>query len=250
MNIPIKVGDRMELTQLSSGMNRTLSEKHYTSQLLDYDGGRRAKISVPIYENRIVPLETGDDYQLCFFTKAGLYQCRGRIEKRYKEDNMHVLDVIFLDQLKKYQRRKYYRLDCVMDIKYRMLEKNEMDLLQKYSGDWSARRDLEDGVMEPFEQMEFTWSEGTVSDLSGGGVRFHSREEIQPESIIEIIVHLSFKNQNMPIRFFVRVISCQYIQMEKSFYEIRGEFEYLDEKERELVIQYVFQEQIKRLRKE
>lgn len=250
MNSPISIGDRIELTHTASATNRALSENRYTSQLLDYEEGKMAKISVPIYENRIVPLETGDEYQLCFFTKAGLYQCRGRIDKRYREKTMHVMDVRFRSKLQKFQRRMFYRLDCVMNMKYRMLEEKELDQLQRYSGDWMEGIDEDEQYIQPFEQMEFAWNDGTVADLSGGGVRFRSKEEIQPESIIQIIVHLSFKNRNMPIRFFVRVLACEYKQADKGFYEIRGQFQYLDEKERELVVQYVFEEQRRRLRKE
>lgn len=250
MSSPISIGDRIELTHIASATNRALSQNRYASQLLDYDEDKMAKISVPIYENRIVPLETGDEYQLCFFTKAGLYQCRGRIEKRYREKNMQILAVRFRSRLQKFQRRMFYRLDCVMNMKYRMLEEKELDVLKKYAGDWSEGLDQDELDIQSFEQMEFAWNDGTVADLSGGGVRFRSREEIEPESIIEIIVHLSFKNRNMPIRFFVRVLACERKQMDDSFYEVRGQFQYLDEKERELVVQYVFEEQRRRLRKE
>ena len=84
-----------------------MSDKKYGSQLLDFDGDRTAKIAMPISEGKVIPLEIDDDYNLCFFTNSGLYQCTARIKKRYTENRMYVMDVIFLTPLKKFQRRKY-----------------------------------------------------------------------------------------------------------------------------------------------
>ena len=250
MKMPATIGDRIELTHEASATRRALSEHKYSSQLLDFDEINLAKLSMPIYENRLIPLEVGDEYQLCFFTQAGLYQCRGRVENRYKENNMHVLDVRFLTEIKKYQRRNYYRLDCNLDIKYRMLEPEEQKVLQQLADRWPDSEEVKEGIVEPLDPMEFEWNDGTVSDLSGGGVRFRCKDEFEPETIIEIIVHLSFKNSNMPIHFLLKVISCQPSEMDRRTYEVRGTFEYLNEREREIIVQYVFEEQRKRLRKE
>lgn len=250
MKMPATIGDRIELTHEASATRRALSEHKYSSQLLDFDEINLAKLSMPIYENRLIPLEVGDEYQLCFFTQAGLYQCRGRVENRYKENNMHVMDVRFLTEIKKFQRRNYYRLDCDLDIKYRMLEPEEQKVLQQLADRWPDSEEIKEGIVEPLDPMEFEWNDGMVSDLSGGGVRFRCKDEFEPDTIIEIIVHLSFKNSNMPIHFLLKVISCQPSEMDRRTYEVRGTFEYLNEREREIIVQYVFEEQRKRLRKE
>ncbi len=250
MKIPVSIGDRIELTHEASATHRTLSKNVYNSQLLDLDGTDLAKLSMPIFENRLIPLETGDEYQLCFFTRSGLYQCRGKVEKRYKENNMHVMDVRFLSQIKKYQRRNYYRLSCDMDIKYRMLDPEEQKVLQQLADQWPDSDVPKEGIVEPLDPMEFEWNEGTVADLSGGGVRFRCKDEFESGMIIEIIVHISFKNSNLPVHFLLRVISCEVSETDRRTYEIRGRFEYLNERERDIIIQYVFEEQRRRLRKE
>ena len=66
----ICVGDKIELEHLKSATGRKLSERKYGSKLLDYDGNRIAKIAMPLYEGKIIPLETGDEYTICFFTSA------------------------------------------------------------------------------------------------------------------------------------------------------------------------------------
>ena len=76
MKVAFKIGDRIELTHSKSATGQKLSERKFGSQLLDFDGVRTAKIAMPILESRVIPLEVGDDYELCFFTNSGLYQCR------------------------------------------------------------------------------------------------------------------------------------------------------------------------------
>ncbi len=224
MKITFEIGDRIEMTHLKSVAGHKLSERKYGSQLLDYDGIRTAKIAMPIAENHVVPLEVGDDYNLCFFTNSGLYRCVARIEKRYSENRMYVMDVFFLTDLTKYQRRKFYRLDCMFLIKYREIQ------------------DEENSCGE--------WEEGTISDLSGGGMRFHGKRELKSGSLIEVMLPLSLQSGIVPLSFLMQVIACVHYEGSRIAYEIRGEFKNVKNAEREIVVKYVFEEQRRRLRKE
>ena len=58
----ISIGDRIELVQIRSALRAKVSDSRYISQLLDYDGIRTIKISMPIYEGKMVPLEVNDVY--------------------------------------------------------------------------------------------------------------------------------------------------------------------------------------------
>ena len=88
MKVTFAIGDRIELMHIKSAIGRKVSDKKYGSQLLDFDGDRTAKIAMPISEGKVIPLEIDDDYNLCFFTNSGLYQCTARIKKRYTENRM------------------------------------------------------------------------------------------------------------------------------------------------------------------
>lgn len=238
MDNSFDIGDRIELTHVKSATGRKLSERKYGSQLLDFDEIRTAKMSVPIVENKVVPLEVGDDYNLCFFTKSGLYQCKGRVRKRYIENKMHVMEVIFLTDLKKYQRRRFYRLDCMFSIQYRVIVEDDFQEQQEKS-----QEDLsEESIIE--------WEKGTISDLSGGGIRFHGDHDVPIGTIIEVKLPLSLKSGIVPLTFMMQVIACVHHKERGSIYEIRGEFLEITDREREMVIRYVFEEQRRRMRKE
>ena len=75
----LTIGDKMDLHHIYSAMGGLLAEKTYTSQLLDFDGIRHAKILMPIVGNRVVPLELQDEYELLFCGPAcgEKYFCAG-----------------------------------------------------------------------------------------------------------------------------------------------------------------------------
>lgn len=236
MKVTFAIGDRIELMHIKSAIGRKVSDKKYGSQLLDFDGDRTAKIAMPISEGKVIPLEIDDDYNLCFFTNSGLYQCTAQIKKRYTENRMYVMDVIFLTPLKKFQRRKFYRLDCLFPIRYRIVPKEQFEKKNE------AEQDN--------EKDEILWEEGTISDLSGGGIRFHGNVECKKGDFVEIVLPLSLQSGIIPLSLYMKVVSCVHFEGSGVAYETRGEFLNINEKERETVIKYVFEEQRRRMRKE
>ena len=236
MKVAFAIGDRIELIHIKSAIGRKVSDKKYGSQVLDFDGDRTAKIAMPISEGKVIPLEIDDDYNLCFFTNSGLYQCTAQIKKRYTENRMYVMYVIFLTPLKKFQRRKFYRLDCLFPIRYRIVPKEQFEKKNE------AEQDN--------EKDEILWKEGTISDLSGGGIRFHGNVECKKEDLVEIVLPLSLQSGIVPLSLYMKVVSCVHFEGSRVAYETRGEFLNINEKERETVIKYVFEEQRRRMRKE
>ena len=236
MKVAFAIGDRIELMHIKSAIGRKVSDKKYGSQVLDFDGDRTAKIAMPISEGKVIPLEIDDDYNLCFFTNSGLYQCTAQIKKRYTENRMYVMDVIFLTPLKKFQRRKFYRLDCLFPIRYRIVPKEQFEKKNEAEHD--------------NEKDETLWEEGTISDLSGGGIRFHGNVECKKEDFVEIVLPLSLQSGIVPLSLYMKVVSCVHFEGSSVAYETRGEFLNINEKERETVIKYVFEEQRRRMRKE
>ena len=236
MKVTFAIGDRIELMHIKSAIGRKVSDKKYGSQLLDFDGDRTAKIAMPISEGKVIPLEIDDDYNLCFFTNSGLYQCTAQIKKRYTENRMYVMDVIFLTPLKKFQRRKFYRLDCLFPIRYRIVPKEQFEKKNE------AEQDN--------EKDEILWEEGTISDLSGGGIRFHGNVECKKGDFVEIVLPLSLQSGIIPLSLYMKVVSCVHFEGSRVAYETRGEFLNINEKERETVIKYVFEEHRRRMRKE
>lgn len=246
----ISIGDKIEMTHVKSATRRKLFEYTYGSKLLDYDGFRKAKIAMPIYEGRIIPLEVGDEYELCFFTAAGLYQNHAVVARRFREGKMFVLEMQFLTKPKKFQRRQFYRLDCMMDIQYRLVSQEEKTLrdflIVSHFEDNAQREALE----EKLDEFKREWKSAVMTDVSGGGVRFQCHESVERDTLIEVAFPLWIKDERIPFKSMAKVVATVDINTAASEKELRCAFENISKDNRELLIKYIFEEQKRRLRKE
>lgn len=244
------IGDKIEMTHVRSAVNGALSKRKFGSRILDFDGNRTIKISAPIIGQKVIPLEIGDEYRLCFFTGSGLYECRAVIRKRYIQKRTYMLEAFLITELTKYQRRKFYRLECMFPIKYRQLSETEAELRKRLEQEKFGREEEKKKCLDALHKLPKEWCDGTISDLSGGGVRFHASMQLDQDAMIEVMLPLSMQTGIMPITFIMKVVACTYYEGSRVAYEIRGEFENVTDAERELVVKYVFEEQRRRLRKE
>ena len=241
MNRVFDIGDRIEVSPARISFSDKESDKRYVSQLLDFDDIRTAKISTPLQDGRIVPLRVDEDVQLCFFTKSGLYRCRARIKNRYSENNIPVMDALLISEPEKFQRRKFYRLECTNEISYRRMSAEELRI----------RRELEypnadtEELTKELEELPQYWKTATIMDLSGGGVRFHGSESMDVGETIEVELSLSLKSGMVSLKIFSHIIECT---GESATLKIsRCEFDSISAKERELIVKYVFEEQRRRM---
>lgn len=245
----IHIGDKIEMTHVKSATRRKLSEAKYISNVLEYDGRRMAKISTPIYEGKVIPIQPGDEYNLCFYTSSGLYMSRVRVKSRFREKNMFGLVVELLNRPTKYQRRQFFRLDCVMKMRYRIVTPEEKELR-----DFIAASKFEDPQemevhMQRLEGMMGDWERATLTDISGGGVRFKCREEMKPDQLLEISVPLAFEEETYAFCCMVKVVAIANIVLKgASEIELRCQYFQIEKAKREQVVKYVFEEQRRRMR--
>ncbi len=248
--VVINIGDKIEMTHVKSSSWRKVSENIYASMLLDYDGMRHAKISMPIYEGRVVPLEIGDEYDLCFFTSVGLYRCRAKVSDRSREGRMHVLDVEFLSLPKKYQRRQFYRLECMQEIRFRVISEEEKTLRDFIRASSFEDVTMQEAYERKLEEFKEEWKNVLMTDISGGGVRLQCRDNLAPGMFIEVIIPLTVKGERIIFRSIAKIVFVVEPEGNNSEIELRCEFENIGREQRELLVQYVFEEQKRRLRKE
>lgn len=249
MNNIFSIGDRLEITPVKSAFSYDKNEKRYASQLLDFDNVRTAKIAAPMQDGRLVPLRPDEDIEICFFTKAGLYQCRARVKDRHSDNNVPVLEVLIVTDPQKFQRRKFYRLECTFEIQYRRLSREELALREKLAtskriGDEKAEAACEKEI----EELPKEWRTATITNLSGGGVRFHLSEKLDVGESLEVIVPLSMKNGETSMQLMAHVIDCDKSEdLRSATSDARCEFDSIDNRQRERIVKYVFEEQRRRM---
>jgi len=231
----VKPGDKIDISYLHQN-----NGKVYKSGVFDYLGDYELEITMPTDEGKMVMFHIGFECQFYFYTAKGLYTCEAVITNRYKRDNFFLLSAKIKSPLKKYQRREYYRLECAIDFAYYKIP-NEVANLE-------TTEDLFEAIADPayieLKQLART------RDLSGGGLRFTTMEEIKPGEKVLIVLRLA--NEKMDHMFYLvtDMIACDPIEKAPGLWLARGKFEFKNPKERDLIIRFVFEEDRKKRKRE
>ena len=241
------IGDKLELKKTFRTMDSNNKEVTYTSQILDITADNVLNIAMPIEKGRLIPLSVDDKYQMFVYSNRGLYQCNILITNRYKEGNVHILTVQILSELEKFQRRQFYRLDCILDVPYRVISELETKIIEK------ALRDkftTEEKIKwnHKLEELQKEWYQGTVTDLSGGGARFISEIELEKGSNVSLALNLQIGTIMKQLNIQGVVISSVKLLDRIGYYEHRIKYVDILKEERETIIKFIFEEE-RRLRK-
>ena len=115
----VEEGSKVELRALEHGLGESGAEnttKVYQSRVLQILSEDTLEISMPMEQTRLILLPVESEYDMVFFEENSLYQCFSRIVDRYKSNNVYVLVMELTSNLRKYQRREYYRFSCALDM--------------------------------------------------------------------------------------------------------------------------------------
>ena len=170
MDFRINIGDKLDLKKIEKrlSVDPDRDVPVYISQVLDETDAGDILVAMPVSEGRVIPLNVDDEYNTTFYTKSGLLNCRTLVVGRYKKDALFLLSLRQLTDLKKIQRREYFRLSCRNPLTYRILDDNERD-------------EIEHGFPSTAKIDDDDWKNGIMLDLSGGGIRFVSAFKEVPD---------------------------------------------------------------------
>lgn len=243
----LKVGDRIELKSIYQARTTTADAKIYQSQVLDIIDDYRMNIAVPIESGHLVPLEVGSRYELSFLTSNGLYMCKCEIKNRMKQNNVYYLVLDIISELKRDQRRQYFRLEKIIPLKYRVVSELEMRL--RYFMEKKAYKDDREKrlVTEKLEQLEGMVQEGTIVNVSGGGLKFSSMTK--HENGTNIIVRF-YLEEELFVEAEARIIGVNEVMNQKGRMEYRCEFKKIKKEIRESIVRYIFSEERRQRQKE
>lgn len=239
----IETGNRLELQKIRRiGASE---ETVYVSRFLYQQSEDEAVIEMPVKEGRLMVMEPGEAFQVCFYTNKGLYRCQVQVVSRHYEDKLPVVVIKFQSEFERLQRRQHYRMECLLDMEFYVPEKAALEQMLREKNN----------VQEPLVQTEeeeagesapIQLFAGVTLDLSGGGVRFNS--EHQTEEGSTIVMNIAFPAQTAPQvqLLFAKVLTVVPVPNHTGVYEHRVQFVSITNAERESIIRYIFLEERKR----
>lgn len=202
--------------------------KVYRTKVFDVLSEDQLELMMPLEKGKVILLQVDGEFDLCFYTEKGLYQCYARVLDRYKSNNVYIVVMELSSNLRKHQRREFYRFDCALQMSSRLLEKDEIAAAEQ------GRIYLMPGL--PMRQ-------GIVVDISGGGLRFTANFSYEEGSNICCSYTLNIKGQPKQYNLLGRVLSVRELEDKPGTFEHRIQYVNLDVDEREEIIRYIFEEE-------
>ena len=239
----LQVGNKIDICSLDrSEIRRSENGKMpiLASQLESVEENGELVIQMPIYKGKIILLSLGSRYEMIFYTRKGLYRGVCQVTDRYKEDDLFMVKVALKSGLNKFQRREYFRLECILGMQAYELTRDEA---MKLDG---AR--LKEQLKNP--EMLMTESSAVIVDISGGGIRFIGEKKYEEGDYLAVRTALYNENINQELVVVVAIVSCRQAAPNMPRYETRAEFIHLGSMLRETIIKYIFDEDRKIRKKE
>ena len=232
----ISPGDKVEM---KSTVNVVLPDgtkgiKTYKSSVYDILDEGRLEIVMPKDQTKLVLLPVDGEYDVCFYTHGGMYRADVKIIEIQKINGIYVLVTEMISNLHKYQRREYYRFNCIIEMMAREMTKKETDIYAE-------------GLAELLPQSDMI--RGVIVDISGGGARFVSRQLFRESSMILMRFELPILDMEKSFLLVGRVIYSSEIVNRANEFESRVKFELIDSVKREKIIRYIFNEERKNRKK-
>lgn len=219
-------GTRLQLQKIvRSKTDEKKVIKTYDSRVLDILSDERIEVSMPFEKTKLVLLSIDEEYNLFFYTTNGLYQCSARVAERYKNNKVYSVIFELTSNLRKFQRRDYYRFSCALEMKTRALQEDEIKAVEKNEQPSDREQPLQKCV---------------IVDISGGGLRFVSPYVYEVNSMILCKYSLWIDGENKEFTLVGKVLSVKQSEKRPDVYEHRLQYVNMEDEKREEIIKYIF----------
>lgn len=202
--------------------------KVYRTKVFDVLSEDQLEIMMPIEKGKVILLPVDGQFDLCFYTEKGLYQCFARVLDRYKSNNIYIVVMELTSNLRKRQRREFYRLGCALEVEFRALAAQEIAV-------------LEQNRFRPVGGLPM--KKGTVADISGGGMRFLADSGFETGTMICCTYTLPVRGKDKLYQIAGRVLRSEELEGRPGVYENRVQYINIDVDDREEIIKYIFEEE-------
>lgn len=231
----ISPGNKIQLQKIHRMKEENGENKVYDSQVIDIISDERIEVSMPFVKSKLVLLPVDGEYNVFFYTSGGLYQCAARVADRYRNNNVFSVLLELTSNLRKYQRREYYRFSCALEMNSRTLEETEIQAVES-----------NDKLLVP----ELPLQRSIIVDISGGGLRFVSDYAYEVDSMILCKYDLWISGESKNFNLIGKVLAVKEVENRPGVYEHRVQYVNMDKDNREEIVKYIFDAERKSIQKQ
>ena len=229
----ISHGDEIFLQSTSLNVeDKAENRECYRSIVYDILSEDTLEIIMPIDKNKWIPLNRKIQYEIYFYSKKCPYKSLVRIIDSYRKNNIYIIQVKLTSSLNAYQRREFYRYSCLIDMESRYLTEEEIRMVELRT--------------KPEIQQNLPLNKGVIVDISGGGCRFITQKQFEIDSLIYCTFELQKGECYESYEVIIKVLAVKKFKNKIYEFEHCGQFYNIDEKRRENIIKYIFEDERKK----
>ena len=233
----LKVGNKIEIDKISKIKENNVRSDVYVSQILELnENNGELTASMPIFEGHIVPLSVDQELNVYFYSEKGIFKAKCKVLSRGKENEIYIMQLKLISEMKKFQRRQFYRLPCNIEAIIRMLNDEQVDTY--------LRNHLPPKVSS--EQADI----GMIVDISGGGVRILTETKLDIDSCIFMTFPIKMNIGDITIEVLGKVVDSIESPNRNNYYDNRIQFKEIDIELRDTIVKYIYEQQLKIQRRE
>ena len=235
----ITPGCRLDILEMDEKENK--SNKTYKSSLYSVLDNDTIEATVPTVRARLIPLDREREFYFVFITDKGLLRTKGVVTDIYKRGNFYLMKVHLNGHLSKYQRREFYRIDCMIPVIYQSLSDEQ--------GKMKTVREAEESLKKP-ESRSRVHGFGTIMDISGGGAKITSKLSLIDVPYVLLKFQMDVPGlEKMPVTVIAKVINSENIEG-VDLYCHRVRFMFRDSANQEKIVRFIFEKERLLRRKE
>lgn len=193
----------------------------YSSQISDVREDGIVEAYMPIEQGRLILIAVGSYMDMYCYTDRGVYECRVKVAERYTKEGLYLLLLQITSELRKHQRREFYRYECKLPMKDRWMDDSE----QKFMRD--------NGFL--FVDEDMPMSDSTIIDISGGGIQFTGTHSYGVNELV--YCRFTFGQE---YRLCAEIMGSDVVTGQPGNYCHRAKFVGMSKQDREGIIRYIF----------
>ena len=214
INKLLYIGARINLLVINS-----YDEIQYVSRVDNINEDGTIDVLIPISKSRIVYIKNDTVLKVIIAKEGAIFEFKAKVVSK-QFGVVPLLRLMRVSDIQKIQRRNYFRLKSINNIKIRKI----INLMEKV-----------------FDE----YFEASMVDISGGGLAFNADKELDINDFIEVSMDL---NSNT-ICLIGKIVRAERNENKVKKYSYGINFEKITEIERNIIMRFIFEEQRKLAKK-
>lgn len=234
----LKIGQRIEIKRIHQLKKDIMGEVPFISKVLEITGDYTFTAALPTLDGDVVTLKPGNYYELTFAANQGAYSCKCEVLERFKFKNEYVYSLRVVSELKKIQRRHYFRIEKAIPMKCRVCTEAEKYALIKYERNEFENEQVKEEHRLRLDEFEIQNVDAMIVNISGGGIKFSYPVNIKRGAIVAMRFAI---DRDADIVAFGRILEDGICLPNSGDFVQRLEFIKLSKEDKERIIKFVFE---------